>query len=516
MRRKSPYLGGLTGKIFRGLQAAVTLINRQRQDHADLITPYDKRNFIERMFNTLFPTSLLHGTPWLAEWQEKERKENLNIWRIVLTLGAVVYVAHYYLLDRPMGLEPDEVWRNYRFGVAGVLFTAALLTYFNPLANSAFYRLPVYFACWSIAYWQARSMLWYESSLYLYAFAFIVINSSVLRTSMLNSVMFSAFTLATQYPSFLQTDLSRPLLYSASAVTLIFVYITRSSYVDEIRYFVAVQNNISSQKQAIEMNLEFNDRIRALLPREISSRLGYFLSVRGWTVLQAMDEVLTPQKREISCIFSDIRGFTNETKNTEGFLENGVLPNVRACTSVVEQNHGIPRKVGDLVFAYFDDENKYVNLLRCLKAGSQLIRINTQFNDEVDGLSIQRHVLISSGEAVVGNLGGLDSSIEITALGSPVNFLARLDELSKADLLQDILGKQFLLVSNASKLLIDHMGLPIETQKVDLGASGLVIRDFHEEKELWLIPVCDETDFVLDQALSRTSQKTDALKNQLN
>jgi len=481
-----------------------------------LIDPNEKRNFVERLFNTLFPTSLLHGTPWLAEWREKERKVNLNIWRIVLTLGAIVYVAHYYLLDRPMGLEPDEIWRNYRFGVAGVLLIAALLTFSPSIAQSSFYRIPVYIACWSMAYWQARSMLWFESSLYLYAFAFIVINSTLLRTSMLNSVLFSAFTLATQFPSFLQTDLSRPLIYSASAVTLIFVYITRSSYIDDIRYFVAVQNNVSSQKRAIEMNLEFNDRIRALLPSEISKRLSHYLSVRGWTVLQAMDEVLTPRKREISCIFSDIRGFTNETKNTEGFLENGVLPNVRACTTAVEENHGIPRKVGDLVFAYFDTENKYVNLLRCLKAGSQLIKVNTRFNDQAEGLSIQRHVLISSGEAVVGNLGGLDSSIEITALGSPVNFLARLDELSNEDLLQDLLGKPFLILSNKSKLLLDDMELPIRTEKIDLVAKGLAIRDFDEEKELWLTPVCDETDFVLEQALSRTSHRTDGLKKQSN
>lgn len=359
-------------------------------------------------------------------------------------------------------------------------------------------------------------MLWYESSLYLYAFAFIVINSTILRTSMLNSVLFSAFTLATQFPYFLATDLSRPLLYSASAVALIFVYITRSSYVDEVRYFLAVQENVRSQKDAIEMNLEFNDRIRALLPKEISSRLSHFLSIRGWTVLQAMDEVLAPKNREISCIFSDIRGFTNGTKNTDGFLEKGVLPNVRACTSVVEDNKGIPRKVGDLVFAYFDDENRYVNLLRCLRAGSQLIKINSKFNDSSDSVQIQRHVLISSGDAVVGNLGGLDSSIEITALGSPVNFLARLDELSKEPLLQDCLSKQFLIVSNASKLLIDQMDLPIRADALSLAENDLSIRDFPEENTLWLIPVCDETEFVLEQALSRMIRKTDASKRHRN
>ena len=471
---------------------------------------------IERLFSVLFPTSLLHGTPWLAAWQDQERTTNLKVWRVVFLLGAIVYVGHYYLLDKPMGLEPSHIWRNYRLGMAALLVSCALLTFVGPIARGSLYRLPTYIACWSMAYWQARSILWYDGALYLYAFAFIVINSMILRTSMLNSVLFSALTLATQFPYFLEADISRPLLNSATAVSLVFVYITRSAYVDDVRHFLAVQENILAQKGSIEMNLEFNNRISALLPKEISKRLNYYLADRGWTVLQAMDEVLSPKQKEISCIFSDIRGFTHGTKNTEGFLENGVLPNVRACTSVIENNHGIPRKVGDLVFAYFDHDNRYINLLRCLKAGSQLIKTNSKFNDNTDSVSIQRHVLISSGEAVVGNLGGLDSSIEITALGSPVNFLARLDELAKEPLLEEYLSKQFLIISKASKLLIDKMELPIPMEELDLALNDLSIRDFPEENGLWLIPVNGKTDFVLEEALSRTTQRIDALKRQRN
>jgi len=481
-----------------------------------LINSLENRGLIERILGVLFPTSLLRNTPWLPAWQDQERSVNLKVWRVVFFLGAIVYVGHYYLLDKPMELEPDHVWRNYRLGMAALLASCALTTLVRPIAQSSLYRLPVYFACWSMAYWQAKSILWYDGSLYLYAFAFLVINSMILRTSMLNSVLFSIFTLTTQYPSFIEADLSGPLLNSATAVALVFVYITRSSYVDDVRHFLAVQENVRTQKSAIEMNLEFNDRISALLPKEISTRLNYYLAERGWTVLQAMDEVLSSKQKEVSCIFSDIRGFTHGTKNTEGFLENGVLPNVRACTSVIERNRGIPRKVGDLIFAYFDNDNRYINLLRCLKSGSQLIKTNSKFNDNNGTVSIQRHVLISSGQAVVGNLGGLDSSIEITALGSPVNFLARLDELSKEPLLQDYLRKQFLIISNASKLLIDEMKLPIHLEKLNLEANDLSIRDFPEETVLWLIPVNEKTDFVLDQALSRTTQKNNALKRQRN
>lgn len=368
-----------------------------------------------------------------------------------------------------------------------------------------------------MAYWQARSALWYGDSLYLYAFAFIVINAGALRASALNSLLFAGFTLATQFPYLYQTGVSHPLLHSAAAVTLVFVYISRSTFGDEIKYYLSNQQNAEAQKNAIEMTIEFNDRIRALLPREVSRRLDYFLSVRGWTVLQAMDEVLQPQTKEITCIFSDIRGYTKGTKNTDGFIADGVLPNVRACTSSIEDNNGIPRKIGDLIFAYFDDDNKYTNLIRCLRAGSALIRTNQEFNQATsNAIEIERHVLIASGAAVVGNLGGLDSSVEITALGSPVNYLARVDELTKSPELASVISEPALVLCEQTKSLLDQLELPIETTCFALAKNNLQIRDFDESTNLWIMPICDETDYVLDQALSRIDQENHGIERKFN
>ena len=270
-----------------------------------------------------------------------------------------------------------------------------------------------------MCYWQASSMLWFEGSLYLYAFAFVILGAITLRTSLLKSMAFATVTLATQYPAYLATDISRPLIYSATVMTLVFIYIFRSKYLDDIKYFLAVQQNATSQKQVIELSIDFNDRIRALLPKEISRRLTYYLSKRGLTVLQAMDEVLQPQQKEICALFSDIRGFTEGTKDLDRFINHGVLPNVRECASAIESNQGIPRKIGDLIFAYFDDRNKYINLIRSIRAGMEIAKVNQAFNENnSNGVEIRRHILIATGEAIVGNLGGMDSSIEITALGS--------------------------------------------------------------------------------------------------
>lgn len=464
--------------------------------------------FLERLFYALFPAFLLHGTPWKEQWEEKERRENVNVWRYVFIIAAVVYVGHYFLLDKPMGLQPAETWLMYRFGLAGLSFVCGVLYFVRPFYQSRAYRVPAYIVLWAIAFMQAKSMVWYEGSLYLYAFAFVVIGSVVLRTSLLKSMIFAAFTLATQYSYFLQTEVSPPLIYSATVVTLIFVYVSRSKYIDDIRYFLAVQQNALSQKQVIELSIEFSDQIRSLLPREISRRLTYYLSTQRLSVLQAMGEILQPTQKEICCLYSDIRGFTEGTKDLDRFINHGVLPNVRECTSAVEQNGGIPRKIGDLLFAYFDDDNNYVNLVRSIQTGIDIAKVNQSFNENNSRqVHIQRHILISTGDAIVGNLGSMDSSIEITALGSPVNLLSRVDELTKSAALKPHLAKPCLILCDRTADLLREINLNLDIKKISLSELGLHIRNFEDVDSIWLLEVTHTTERLLGTANNYIRQK---------
>jgi class 3 adenylate cyclase len=444
----------------------------------------------------------LQGTPWFEAWEEKERRENVVVWRYVFLFAAIAYVAHYYLLDKPMGLQPEATWFVYRMSLAALSLLTFAFYLVRPLYESKLYRAPVYLTCWAIAYGQARSMVWFEDTLYLYAFAFVVLGGVLLRTSLFKSLCFAALALVSQWPSFMATNLSRSLIYSAAAISLVFVYISRSKYQHDIRHFLAVQESIQAQKQVIELTIEFSDRIRALLPREISQRLTFYLSQQGLTVLQAIDEVLRPRKKTICCLYSDIRGFTQGTKDLDRFVGHGVIPNVKQCTSVIESNHGIPRKIGDLIFAYFDDQNNYVNILRSLKAGIDIANVNESFNQSnPEGVTIRRHILIASGEAIVGNLGGFDSSLEITALGSPVNLLSRLDELTKTRELQDYLRNPSLILCSNVATHIRELELGLKLQRVCLRSLGLHVRDFEEVDELWLMDIDEHSASILTRSI---------------
>ena len=53
---------------------------------------------------------------------------------------------------------------------------------------------------------------------------------------------------------------------------------------------------------------------------------------------------------------------------------------MKECTYAVERSGGIPRKIGDLLFAYFDRPSPQENLVRCLSAAIDVIQANNDFN----------------------------------------------------------------------------------------------------------------------------------------
>lgn len=464
-------------------------------------------SWFERTLTFLFPTLLLDGTPWRDAWDEKERRQNVVLWRLVFPAVGLVYIAHLVFFDIPMELQPPDLWVQFRLSIAALCF-AVTLFYLSPgLYQNRLYRIPTVLLCWVLCYTQAKTALWYEESQYLYAFVFVAVSTSVLRASLLTSLIFATATLASQWTPLIQAGISPLVLYSAGIATFIFVYVSRSTYLDDIRFHLANQRNLEAQKQIIEMNIEFTDRIRAFLPHEISQRLTRRLSENSVSVLDAVDDVLRPEEREVACLFSDIRGYTKGSKQSLAYLE-GVIPNVKKCTAVIERSAGVPRKIGDLIFAYFDDPNAYVNLVHCVSAGFSLVEANQRLNQQSSPeASIQRYVLISSGRAIVGNIGGYDSSIEITALGSPVNLLSRIDELTKTDRFRSMITESDLILCESTAKRLHRLKLGCQTRAIRLADHGLKIRDYEEVEYVYLLPATKQNCTIIWAADKHISQK---------
>ena len=303
----------------------------------------------------------------------------------------------------------------------------------------------------------------------------------ILRTSVVKSSGYALVVMAFQWPVLMEAGVPVPVALSAGGVTILSLIIIRASYLAEIKYFLLSQQNIDTQRRNIELNIEFTDRVKSFIPGEIANRLERHLQDRNTSVIEAIYEVLRPRKQNIACLFSDIRGFTEGSKDLDAFIRDSVLPNVKESTNAIEIYGGIPRKIGDLIFAYFDHKSTHLNLIRSILAGLEIARINEDQNADRSNPNIERYILISTGEAIVGNIGGFDSSVEITALGSPVNYLSRVDELTKHPKLRELLVSSDLIICNTSLKLLHEIDVVPNVTSIDLSELGLSIRNFHEQ-----------------------------------
>lgn len=453
-------------------------------------------NWIDSTITWLFPRLLLEGTDWEHQWETKERQDFIRIARLFFAAVAIGYACHYFFYDRPMDLQPPERWMWFRASLTS-LSILTFLYYTSPWARSQrLYRLPAIFTTICMPVSQAFVALWIGAEAWVFCFLMIIASSMILRMSALASLLYAGVCIALVTPTLLAASLPINDVISGTIVTLGMISVIRSSYLSDIQNFILNQKDMENQRRILELNSEFMHRLKAFIPSVIATRLEKAIEERGQSVLEASVNVLDAQQRDVACLFSDIRGFTQGSKDLESFISRSVIPEVKLCSDSVEKFYGIPRKVGDLIFAYFDDESVRLNLFRALAAGLEISRHNHDLNATYSDANISRYVLISCGPAVVGNLGGMNSSVEITALGSPVNLLSRIDELTKNPVFAMHLSPGDILLCERSKSLIDEILAGSEfrfsTDEIDLKAIGLKIRDFPEVTSVYRAEASDK------------------------
>jgi len=460
----------------------------------------------------LFPTVLVEGTPWKQLWLEKDREAFLFSCRVFFPLVAIIYVAHFFFYDRANNLEPIEFWLSFRLFIS-ICALLTLLFYCSSAVRWSWYKLPALLMCWTICQSQAYVALWHGLESWVFCYILIVICILALRLSALKSTLFVLVTVATQTPILVEAGISVTYIFTGSVVAVATSLIVRSSYLSEVRSFLLNQENIAAQKRIIELNMEFADRIRSFIPKVIAERIDDCMDHERMSVLEASIEVLTPRTRQVACLFSDIRGFTEQSKDIDAFVRHSVIPEVKACTDAIEGYRGIPRKIGDLIFAYFDDELLTRNLLGCVAAGISVSRLNHDMNATANSKLIKRYVLVSCGEALVGNLGGLDSSIEITALGNPVNFLSRLDEVTKHPEMAGYLNPGDLVLSESASRVLEGLSPDVLQRRIVLDELGVSIRDFGDVKYVFAIAPTDSNYESVLRALNDHQSKLDDYGN---
>jgi len=193
--------------------------------------------------------------------------------------------------------------------------------------------------------------------------------------------------------------------------------------------FSARVQNVKSRDEIGDLSLRINQMIGHLGER---LELMKFVSHGTMNAIQGSHKdgmSRGGQRRRVSVIFTDIRGYTefSERVPPEVVIE-ALNQYFDVQTDIVEEHHGdVDKFIGDALVAVFEGDEMETRAVQCA------VKITTAMQDllmKFPDYNLHVGIGIASGEVVVGAMGARER-MDFTVLGSTVNLSARL--CSKAD-----------------------------------------------------------------------------------
>ncbi|MBI3803798.1 MAG: HAMP domain-containing protein [Nitrospirae bacterium] len=174
--------------------------------------------------------------------------------------------------------------------------------------------------------------------------------------------------------------------------------------------------------------LRERDRIKGTFQRFVSSQVAEKL-------LEAKDVVLTGERRRVTVLFSDIRGFTSMS---ERMAPEEVVSILREYFSVMVDvliaHEGVLDKfIGDAIMAVFGAPVRHPDdPLRAVRTAIAMQKALVDLNEERDrrgAEAIYIGIGIATGDVVAGNIGS-EKQMQYSVIGDDVNLAARIQSKS--------------------------------------------------------------------------------------
>lgn len=148
------------------------------------------------------------------------------------------------------------------------------------------------------------------------------------------------------------------------------------------------------------------------------------------------DDFLGGQKRELTIIFSDLRGFTTMSESLDPNLVVSLLNEYFTPMTAIVRNSGgtLDKFIGDALMAFWnapldvpDHALKAVEAAAAMRKSLEIMNgaLHTKY-----GIRLKMGIGIHTGDVYVGNMGSNDM-VNYTAIGDNVNLASRLEGLSK-------------------------------------------------------------------------------------
>jgi adenylate cyclase len=201
----------------------------------------------------------------------------------------------------------------------------------------------------------------------------------------------------------------------------------------------------SRASRAMFRELRRRDALTRFLPRQVAERM-----------LAVGPEALAPVSREVTVLFSDIRGFT---ALSEALAPREVLELLDVyfghMTQIVKGHDGVVGKfLGDGLLAFWNAPDRDPDhAAKAVRAAVDMQRVLVELNAArvADGAApLKIGIGVHTGPVAAGMLGGLEQA-EYTIIGDAVNVASRIEGLTKT------LGADILVIEPTWVLLADRI-----------------------------------------------------------
>jgi len=238
------------------------------------VRAWRRRRFtVDGLIQVLFPDSLLEGTPWLELWRDHEARIIVLASRVTLALTAAAFVAHWFLVDLPLMLQPVERWAAYRFGSAAFWMVLFGVTFLPPVQRAPFVRLPLVVFAVVLGGLEAKTVEWHPPIAYVWAFPMTLAPLLFARLSVPGTLAAFGGCLGVQWLyAWRNTSVPTASLVSAATLSAIIAIAVRARQANDVRAFLTEKRELDAQKKLIETQIEL-DQVKTNFFTNVSHEL---------------------------------------------------------------------------------------------------------------------------------------------------------------------------------------------------------------------------------------------------
>lgn len=211
-------------------------------------------------------------------------------------------------------------------------------------------------------------------------------------------------------------------------------------------------------------------------------KLSKYVSKTTDKFIQSDGEIAEGERKEITVLFSDVRGFTSYSENND---PQTVIKNLnfilQSQAEIVEKYGGdIDKFVGDELMAIFSDEYQAVLCAREM--------INTVIDiDKKHSTTLHVGIGINSGEVISGNIGS-KNRLEFAVIGDTVNLASRFCGMAKPDMIVISQKIRNNLKDKIKTTMIPHQKIKGKSKEIDF----YIISSIYSESEKKWYRIHDE------------------------